>query len=137
MEQLGCVLWFPGEDTYALIAGTSGATAHISGLAALMLAEQPSLTPAAIKTIIKESARPFVDSDCNTAKCGAGLADAAAALRAASGPGMKKGGMFVLFDEILHSTRLWWCVGVLPPPPTPYPPAPFSCEFWEEALVGY
>ena len=58
-----------------------------------MLAEQPSLTPAAIKTIIKESARPFVDSDCNTAKCGAGLADAAAALRATLAPRLRYGGV--------------------------------------------
>ena len=107
-----CVLRFPGEDTYRAAVGTSGAAAHISGLAALMLAEQPSLTPAAIKTIIKESARPFVDSDCNTAKCGAGLADAAAALRVTS---VRYGGMCVCLllrdTALLHRGVAVTCLG--------------------------
>ncbi|HZV94006.1 MAG TPA: S8 family serine peptidase [Caldimonas sp.] len=90
--------------------GTSFSTPLVAGTAALMLAVQPSLTPAEIKALLQSSARPFPNSgstlvtgstvctttngststNCycpNTAPlvCGAGMLDAHAAVLAALG----------------------------------------------------
>ncbi len=42
--------------TYASLVGTSMATPHVSGLAALMLAENPGLTPTNVKLILENTA---------------------------------------------------------------------------------
>jgi subtilisin family serine protease len=47
-------------DYYEDFGGTSGATAHVSGLAALMLAYNPTLTPAQVRTIIETNADDLV-----------------------------------------------------------------------------
>lgn len=76
--------------TYGMKQGTSMSTPIVSGVIALMLSANPSLTPAQVESILKSSARPFptnVSTPCssdvtNTFHCGAGIVDAAAALRA-------------------------------------------------------
>jgi serine protease len=68
----------PGSETYTPYQGTSMAAPHIAGLAALMQARTPSLTPAQVETQIKATARPLPGA-CSGG-CGAGIADAVAAL---------------------------------------------------------
>ncbi len=83
-----------GND-YVPFGGTSGATSHVSGVIALMLASNPRLQtsvpqlPQLIEAKLKASARPFVtgtDDDCTTDRCGAGMLDAAQAVLAVSTP---------------------------------------------------
>jgi serine protease len=67
----------PAGDGYAYYQGTSMATPHVAGVAALMLAAAPGKTPDQIEEALKVSSRPFVAS-CSG--CGAGLVDAAQAV---------------------------------------------------------
>lgn len=73
----------PTTDAYAQGAGTSFATPHVSGVAALMLALVPTLTPDQVATLLKQSSRPFpAGTYCAThaGMCGSGMLDGAAAL---------------------------------------------------------
>ncbi|MGW6819961.1 S8 family peptidase [Streptomyces sp. NPDC055005] len=70
----------PGAEIYKPYQGTSMAAPHVAGLAALLAAAKPSLTPAQIEAAIKTNARPLAGT-C-TGGCGAGLADAAATVNA-------------------------------------------------------
>lgn len=79
----------PGTDNYAVYQGTSMATPHVAGVAALMLSVNPALTPAQIKSYLQSSARAHpAGSTCtvgaNVGKCGSGLLDAQLALSAAT-----------------------------------------------------
>jgi serine protease len=66
--------------------GTSFATALVSGVASLMLAVNPNLTPGQLKQLMAQSAAPFpLGSDCLTGICGAGIVNAFAAVKAAQG----------------------------------------------------
>jgi serine protease len=67
----------PGADSYAFYQGTSMATPHVAGVAALMLSKTPGMTPDQIEAKLKSSARAFPAS-CSG--CGAGIVDAAAAI---------------------------------------------------------
>ena len=81
----------PDGDTYAYYNGTSMATPHVSGVASLILALNPSLTPGQILARIQSSARTFptgTGSDCTTSTCGAGILNAAAAVAADVGISM-------------------------------------------------
>lgn len=60
--------------------GTSGAAPQVAGLAALMLAKNPALTPAKVQAIIKQSC---VDIGLSPTCAGAGLIDCVAAVNAA------------------------------------------------------
>lgn len=71
----------PGAAGYAGMAGTSMAAPHVAGVAALLYAENSSLTPAEVEAILIDSARPFAQT-CNG--CGSGIADAARALNVSS-----------------------------------------------------
>ncbi|WP_200883495.1 S8 family peptidase [Aquabacterium sp. NJ1] len=75
----------PTTDSYGTYLGTSMATPHVSGVAALMLSKNPSLTPDDVQTRLQASARPF-PAPC--AQCGAGIVDASAAVDAAGAPSM-------------------------------------------------
>ena len=78
-----------GDNSYRFYQGTSMAAPHIAGLAALMHAVNPSLTPAQISTAIQNSARPFIPGGLcllNPGRCGAGIADAKAAVLAVTPP---------------------------------------------------
>ena len=77
-----------GSDSYAGEAGTSMATPHVAGVAALMLSVNSSLTPDQIATVLQQSARPFpAGTYCatHTGVCGAGMLDAGAAVALAKG----------------------------------------------------
>ena len=50
--------------TYGTLSGTSMATPHVSGVIALMLQANPSLTDNEIKTALYETANPISDSVC-------------------------------------------------------------------------
>ncbi|WP_420992631.1 S8 family peptidase [Cupriavidus sp. 30B13] len=69
--------------------GTSFAAPLVSGVAALMLAVNPALTPAQVLAALKSSARPhpantYCTQAANVGSCGAGLLDANAAVIAAT-----------------------------------------------------
>jgi serine protease len=90
----------PAQDTYVQEAGTSFAAPMAAGVAALMLAVNPSLTPAQLTTLLQQSARPFPNNpryptcangitsacNCTSRTCGAGLLDANAAVQLAVNP---------------------------------------------------
>lgn len=64
--------------------GTSMATPHVSGVAALLFARMPTLKPDTVKEILAASARPFpANTYCTSfsdGRCGAGMLDAKRAL---------------------------------------------------------
>lgn len=69
-------------DSYAFYQGTSMATPHVAGVAALLYAVKPTITPDQVESILKSTARSF-PATCS--QCGAGIVDAAAAVALASG----------------------------------------------------
>jgi serine protease len=71
----------PAADSYAYYMGTSMATPHVAGVAALMLSKNPNLTPDEVEAKLKATARAF-PAACPG--CGAGIVDAAAAVNAVS-----------------------------------------------------
>jgi streptogramin lyase len=71
----------PGTSTIVGTSGTSFSAPVVSGIISLMLALRPDLDSVAVTRILAASVRPFPDSTCNTSICGAGIVDAAAALR--------------------------------------------------------
>lgn len=74
----------PGADNYAYYQGTSMATPHVAGVAALMYSAKPTATPDEITAALKSSARAFPGT-CS--QCGSGLLDANAAVTAIKGGG--------------------------------------------------
>ncbi|MER6349636.1 S8 family serine peptidase [Streptomyces sp. NPDC001532] len=79
----------PSTESYAYYQGTSMATPHIAGLAALMESANPALTPAQIESAIKSNARALPGA-CSGG-CGAGLADATKTVLAVTGSGGSDG----------------------------------------------
>ncbi|MES2318492.1 MAG: S8 family peptidase [Pseudomonadota bacterium] len=67
----------PGVDKYSFMQGTSMASPHVAGVAALMFARNPQLTPDDIEIRLKRTTRAFPAS-CGG--CGTGIVDAAAAV---------------------------------------------------------
>ncbi|MCG8440386.1 MAG: S8 family serine peptidase, partial [Caulobacterales bacterium] len=63
------------RDGVASYNGTSMASPHVAGVAALLLAEDPSRTPAELTQIIQDSAIPRTSAQCPR-PCGAGLLNA-------------------------------------------------------------
>lgn len=69
-----------GNDSYVYYQGTSMAAPHVAGVAALMVARNPSLTPDEIEVLLKSTTRPLPKA-C-TVGCGKGIVNAAAAVTA-------------------------------------------------------
>ncbi|NML60626.1 S8 family serine peptidase [Massilia sp. RP-1-19] len=88
----------PGADNYAFYQGTSMATPHVAGVAALMLSKNAALTPDQIESMLKSSARAF-PATCTS--CGSGIVDANAAVDAAIGGG---GGTTLAESEANNTT---------------------------------
>lgn len=71
--------------TYKFEVGTSMATPHVAGAAALLLSRMPTLTPDEVRFLLTSSARPhppglYCAVFGNDGRCGSGLLDARAAL---------------------------------------------------------
>ncbi|MFO1372937.1 MAG: S8 family peptidase [Candidatus Competibacteraceae bacterium] len=69
------------------LQGTSMAAPHIAGIVSLMLSVNPALTPKQVSDILQATARPFptgTRSNCSTSLCGAGIVNAASAVKAAA-----------------------------------------------------
>lgn len=71
----------PGTDSYAYYQGTSMATPHVAGVAALMIARNPALTVEQVEALLRSSVRAFPVA-CSG--CGTGLLDASLAVAAAA-----------------------------------------------------
>ena len=69
--------------TYQMTTGTSVAAAHVSGIAALLLDRNPSLTPQAVRKILLATAKDLGPKGRDD-QFGAGLADAYRAIQAAN-----------------------------------------------------
>ncbi|EGU61321.1 Serine protease precursor [Vibrio nigripulchritudo ATCC 27043] len=69
----------PQGPSSTRMSGTSMATPHVAGVAALVKQAFPAATPDQVESIIKDSARPFPGS-CSNGGCGAGMLDANAAV---------------------------------------------------------
>ncbi|MCF8477618.1 MAG: S8 family serine peptidase, partial [Pseudolabrys sp.] len=65
------------DDGYGLTSGTSVAAAHVSGVAALLLARDPGLTPDALRRTLVGTAQPIAGKRRDV---GAGMVDALGAL---------------------------------------------------------
>jgi serine protease len=88
LSTLNTGLTTPVADTFAFYAGTSMATPHVAGVAALMLSLNNALTPDDLETRLKGSTRAF-PATCS--QCGTGIVDALAAVNAATGGGPTPG----------------------------------------------
>ncbi len=71
-------------DVYAYYQGTSMASPHVAGAAALLYSVNPAISPDDVESILETTARSFPGT-CN--QCGAGIVDATAAVAAAQGGG--------------------------------------------------
>jgi serine protease len=74
----------PDADSFAFYQGTSMASPHAAGVAALMLSRNGALTPDDLERRMRNSARAF-PATCTD--CGAGIVDALAAVNAAAEAG--------------------------------------------------
>ncbi len=70
----------PGADNYAFYQGTSMATPHVAGVAALMFSVNQNLTPDEIESKLKSTTRAF-PATCTS--CGTGIVNATAAVDSA------------------------------------------------------
>lgn len=72
----------PVADSYGLLHGTSQATSHVAGVAALLASLQPAISPDTVASILTNSARvhPAGTYCSGRTDCGAGLLDAKAAI---------------------------------------------------------
>jgi serine protease len=72
-----------GGDTYAYYQGTSMAAPHVAGVASLVLAAKPGLTPGDVATVLMGSATKFPSGSTCATGCGSGIVNAAAAVSTA------------------------------------------------------
>ncbi|KVE32665.1 hypothetical protein WS68_16200 [Burkholderia sp. TSV86] len=75
----------PDQDTYSVRTGTSFAAPQVAGIAALMLAANPALTPAQIAQKLTSTARaPAASVSCLARAPGAGIVEAGRAVASAT-----------------------------------------------------
>ncbi|MBH9552521.1 S8 family peptidase [Inhella gelatinilytica] len=74
----------PGTENYAYYQGTSMATPHVAGVAALLYEKKPTITPDEVESTLKTTARAF-PATCSG--CGTGIINADAAVTAVMGGG--------------------------------------------------
>lgn len=72
----------PGADTYRYYQGTSMATPHVAGIAALLYSLNPAITPDLVEQTLKSTSRAF-PATCS--QCGSGIVDASAAISSING----------------------------------------------------
>ena len=85
----------PAGDTYVGYQGTSMATPHVAGVAALVKSVSPGLTPSSVLSTLQNSAAAFpAGSTCTTTTCGRGMLDASAAVTSAAAVGPRALGAF-------------------------------------------
>lgn len=75
----------PGADSYAFYQGTSMATPHVAGVAALLYQLSPAISPAQVLSVLQNAAQPFpsvASNQCDSSTCGAGILDAGATVPA-------------------------------------------------------
>jgi serine protease AprX len=89
---------------YFRLSGTSMSTPAVAGVAALMVAKNPSLTPNQIKAILAATARPVAGGPASAV--GAGAVDAAAAVQRAQDPGSLRANVGLTPSQGLAKT-LW------------------------------
>ena len=109
------------DDTYRLSSGTSMASPHVAGVAALVRSADPSLTSAQIADLIRQTARALRDQPADPVpndRYGHGVLDAAAAVARAAPPVLTR------FGPACRPTRFPPCRPTLFPPcrPTLFPP---------------
>lgn len=73
-----------GAFEYSYVQGTSFAAPHVSGAAALLLAQQPGLRPEAVVSRLRQTARPVPDGRCAPHTCSMRLLDVRAMLEPGS-----------------------------------------------------
>lgn len=106
--------------------GTSFSAPLVSGTVALMLTANPALTPAQVRSQLQTTARPFpatssdptvlqcrapssvtqIECLCTTSTCGAGMLDAAAAVRAAAATAAPSVSIAAVADSVLAGQTL-------------------------------
>jgi serine protease len=77
----------PAGEAYGYMQGTSMSAPHVAGVAALMLAVNPALSPAQIEQTVRDTARPLPGT-CDGG-CGTGIVDANAAVTRVAGVAFK------------------------------------------------
>lgn len=118
----------PVADALSFAIGTSEAAAHVSGVVSLMLAVNPNLSPYQVYWVLRQSARAFPNATCTTAICGAGIADAnAAVLRATTPPANPASGGLTFTPAPVAAAPAPTPTPAPAPTPTPTPtPAPVA-----------
>ncbi len=92
----------PASDGYTFYQGTSMASPHVAGIAALLYGQKPSITPAEVVTRLQTTAQSFPSvpsNQCSTSNCGAGIVDAGAATGVVIGRVMATGWLKLLLKN--------------------------------------